>query len=132
MLTTDLTEPLPSQAALDAMPRDAQHPMVDRDDVHDVYAEWRQVFNSYDPPRTAVAGAWVDEGRVSRHAHPESLGQAVNFDLLEADFDADQFRSVVTENLELAAASGSTSTGDGSEPDAPTCSATAAPTGGRS
>jgi len=110
MLTKDLTGPLPSQAELDAMPRDGQHPMVDRDDVHDVYAEWRKIFNSYDPPRTAVAEAWVDKGRVPLYAHPESLGQAFNFDLLQADFDADQFRSVVTANLELASASGSSST----------------------
>ena len=36
----------------------------------------------------------------------ESLGQAFNFDLLQADFDAGQFRRIVTENLELAEASG--------------------------
>ena len=110
MLTKDLTEPLPSQAELDALPRDGQHPTVDRDDVHEVYAEWRAVFDSYDPPRTAVAEAWVDPSRVPLYASAESLGQAFNFDLLEADFDADQFRRIVTANLELAASSGSSTT----------------------
>jgi alpha-glucosidase len=110
MLTKDLTEPLPSQAQLDELPRDGTHPVVDRDDVHEVYAEWRAVFNSYDPPRTAVAEAWVDPSRVPLYASAESLGQAFNFDLLEADFDADQFRRVVTANLELAVASGSSTT----------------------
>jgi alpha-glucosidase len=110
MLTKDLTEPLPSQAQLDALPRDGMHPMVDRDDVHDVYAEWRRVFDSYDPPRTAVAEAWVDKARVPLYASRESLGQAFNFDLLQADFEADQFRRVVQDNLELADASGSSST----------------------
>ena len=97
MLTKDLTEPLPSQAELNDLPRDGQHPIVDRDDVHEVYAEWRAVFDSYDPPRTAVAEAWVDPARVPLYASAESLGQAFNFDLLEADFDADQFRRIVTD-----------------------------------
>ena len=110
MLTKDLTEPLPSQADLDTLPRDGLHPTHDRDDVHEVYAEWRAVFNSYNPPRTAVAEAWVDRSRIPLYASPESLGQAFNFDLLEADFDAAQFRRIVRDNLELAAASESSTT----------------------
>ncbi|HEX5857117.1 MAG TPA: glycoside hydrolase family 13 protein [Microbacterium sp.] len=110
MLTKDLTAPLPSKAQLDAMPRDGQHPLVDRDDVHEVYAEWRKVFDEYDPPRTAVAEAWVDSSRVPLYARAESLGQAFNFDLLEADFDAAQFRRIVTDNVALAKLSGSSTT----------------------
>ncbi|MFB7891473.1 glycoside hydrolase family 13 protein [Microbacterium sp. NPDC056044] len=110
MLTKDFVDPLPSQAALDAMPRDGNHPMIDRDDVHDVYAEWRQVFDSYDPPRTAVAEAWVEPSRIPLYASAESLGQAFNFDLLEADFDPAQFRRIVGDNLDLAALSGSSTT----------------------
>ncbi|MGU3644845.1 glycoside hydrolase family 13 protein [Microbacterium sp. C23T] len=110
MLTKDFVDPLPSQAALDSMPRDGNHPMIDRDDVHDVYAEWRQVFDSYDPPRTAVAEAWVEPSRIPLYASSESLGQAFNFDLLEADFDPAQFRRIVGDNLDLAALSGSSTT----------------------
>ncbi|MET0829186.1 MAG: alpha-amylase family glycosyl hydrolase [Microbacterium sp.] len=110
MLTKDMSEPLPSRAELDALPRDGTHPLIDRDDVHEVYAQWREVFNSYDPPRTAVAEAWVDRARIPLYARAESLGQAFNFDLLEADFDAAQFRQIVTANLELAASSGSSTT----------------------
>ncbi|MDF2665728.1 MAG: glycosidase [Microbacterium sp.] len=110
MLTKDLTEPLLSRAELDALPQDGNHPMIDRDDVHEVYAEWRAVFNSYDPPRTAVAEAWVHPSRVPLYASAESLGQAFNFDLLEADFDPAQFRRIVADNLALAAESGSSTT----------------------
>ncbi|WP_125133199.1 glycoside hydrolase family 13 protein [Microbacterium sp. 10M-3C3] len=110
MLTKDLTEPLPSRAQLELIPRDGNHPLVDRDDVHEVYAEWRAVFDSYDPPRTAVAEAWVDSSRVHLYARPESLGQAFNFDLLEAEFDGPTFRRIVSDNLALAAQSGSSST----------------------
>ena len=110
MLTKDLTEPLPSQAELDALPKDGFHPTIDRDDVHEVYAEWREVFNSYDPPRAAVAEAWVASDRVPLYASPESLGQSFNFDLLLADFEASQFRPIISHNLELAGRSGSSST----------------------
>ena len=110
MLTKDLTEPLPSRAELAEIPIDGNHPLLDRDDVHEIYAEWRKVFDSYDPPRTAVAEAWVASDRVPRYASPESLGQSFNFDLLQADFDAAQFRRIVADNLALAAQSGSSST----------------------
>src|SRR6478609_2552022 len=110
MPAKDLTEPLPSSAELAAMPIDGTHPLLDRDEVHEIYAQWREVFDSYDPPRAAVAEAWVDSSRVPLYARPESLGQAFNFDLLLADFDAAQFRRIVTDNLALAAASGSSST----------------------
>lgn len=110
MLTKDLTEPLPSRDELALIPKDGNHPLIDRDDVHEVYAEWREVFDSYDPPRTAVAEAWVDPSRIHLYARPESLGQAFNFDLLEADFDAAEFRTIISDNLALAAQSGSSST----------------------
>ncbi|WZH38827.1 MAG: glycoside hydrolase family 13 protein [Microbacterium enclense] len=110
MLTKDLTEPLPSRAELEQLPFDGKHPLVDRDDVHEVYAEWRAVFDSYDPPRTAVAEAWVHPSRVPLYARSESLGQAFNFDLLEAGFDPAQFRRIVADNLSLAAESGSSTT----------------------
>ncbi|QTG75824.1 glycoside hydrolase family 13 protein [Trueperella pecoris] len=110
-LTKDLSEPLPSWETLQAMPTaSGDHPLFDRDEVQDIYAEWRELFNSYDPPRTAVAEAWVDSSRVPRYASPSSLGQAFNFDLLEADFAADQFASIIRHNLALAERSGSSST----------------------
>lgn len=112
MLTKDLSEPLPRRAELDALDRTSgQHPLLDRDDVHEVYAEWRQVFNEYDPPRTAVAEAWVaTPERRAKYASAEGLGQAFNFDLLEADFDAGQFRRLITDNLAQAADAGSSTT----------------------
>ena len=48
-----------------------------------------QVFDEYDPPRIAVAEAWVATPGGARYASADGLGQAFNFDLLEADFDAD-------------------------------------------
>lgn len=50
-LAKELPAVLPSQAELDAMEKTTgQHPLWDRDEVHEIYAEWRGVFNEYDPP----------------------------------------------------------------------------------
>ncbi|MFT4165883.1 MAG: glycoside hydrolase family 13 protein [Microlunatus sp.] len=108
-LTKDLSEPLPSWAELHNG-WEGPHPYCDRDEVHDIYAAWRQVFNSYDPPRMAVAEAWVPSHQRPRYASLEGLGQAFNFDLLTAPWSAEQFRGIIAENLELAAVSGSSTT----------------------
>ncbi len=111
-LAKDLSEPLPTQAELEEpdLPHGA-HRFHDRDEVHEIYREWREVFDSYDPPRTAVAEAWVDSAhRRARYASPEGLGQAFNFDLLLADWDAAGFRAVIEENIALARSSGTSST----------------------
>jgi len=110
-LAKDLSEPLRSKPSLyDSLGTDGNDPLFDRDEVHEIYAEWRQVFNSYDPPRTAVAEAFARSERRALYARPTGLGQAFNFDLLRSDFDADQFREVITFCLAEAARVGSSST----------------------
>jgi alpha-glucosidase len=111
-LTKNLLEPLPSkdELAAEGSLLDGSHPFWDRDEVHEIYAEWRRLFNEYTPPRTAVAEAWVHASRRARYASPDGLGQAFNFDLLQADFDADQFRDIIAKNLAEAKTSGASST----------------------
>lgn len=110
-LAKDLSEPMPDLAGTNEQDFPAgTHPLWDRDEVHEIYREWRQVFNEYEPPRTAVAEAWVHRSRVPRYASPDGLGQAFNFDLLQASWDAAQFREIITDNIELAQRSGSSST----------------------
>jgi alpha-glucosidase len=89
---------------------DGQHPLWDRDEVQDVYAEWRAVFNEYDPPRTAVAEAWVLPHRQARYSSPEGLGQTFNFDLLRAEFSAADFHEVIDRNLKAAREIGGSTT----------------------
>ncbi|MFB0835765.1 glycoside hydrolase family 13 protein [Arthrobacter halodurans] len=111
-LVKDLAEPLASRHDLEAEGSllDGSHPFWDRDEVHEIYAEWRRLFNEYQPPRTAVAEAWVHPTRRARYASPDGLGQAFNFDLLQADFDADGYRTIITRNLAESTASGASST----------------------
>lgn len=115
MLAKDLEvimgDDLPTAEELYAMPKDGTHPLEDRDEVQEIYATWRDVFNEYDPPRVAVAEAWVmDPARRYRYASPNGLGQSFNFDLLRADYDAPTFKSIIEENLHEAKKQGASIT----------------------
>ncbi|MGI3782529.1 MAG: glycoside hydrolase family 13 protein [Janthinobacterium lividum] len=110
-LAKDLSEPLRSKPETPGvLPTDGSDPLFDRNEVHEIYAEWRGVFDEYDPPRTAVAEAFSAPERRALYARPTGLGQAFNFDLLKADFDAVEFRAVVEFCLAQAATVGSSST----------------------
>ncbi len=111
-LAKDLSEPLRSKPVLEdrTLPLDGSDPLYDRNEVHEIYAEWRAVFNEYDPPRTAVAEAFAPSERRALYARPTGLGQAFNFDLLKAHFSAAAFHRVITFCLNEAAKTGSSST----------------------
>jgi alpha-glucosidase len=113
-LAKNMTEPLgtlPSDKALiDGSLPPGSHPLWDRDEVQDIYAEWRQVFDEYDPPRAGVAEAWVHPSRRPRYASPRGLGQAFNFDLLAANWDAGEYLRTITDGLSDAQRQGSSTT----------------------
>jgi alpha-glucosidase len=110
-LVKNLSEPFPSKTTL---PRQSEsngaHPLWDQDGVHEIYREWRTVLNEYEPPRSAVAEAFVPAARRARYASADGLGQAFNFDLLQADWEYEKFRQVIEDNLALADQNGSSST----------------------
>jgi alpha-glucosidase len=111
MLAKDLSRPMPSHVEVSGdLPLDGSHRYYDRDEVHEIYAEWRRLFNEYDPPRIAVAEAWVPAERRRRYASPEGLGQAFNFDLLRAPWDAGAFHSIIAKNLGEVEGTGSSLT----------------------
>ncbi|MDR2931465.1 MAG: glycoside hydrolase family 13 protein [Propionibacteriaceae bacterium] len=102
---------LPTQAELAEIPIGPDHPYFDRDDVDEIYAGWREVFNQYDPPRVAVAELWSEPSdRKARYATPQSLGQAFYFDVMHAGWSATRVRRVVDMVLGWADQSGSSST----------------------
>ncbi|MER7642825.1 glycoside hydrolase family 13 protein [Streptomyces sp. NPDC126522] len=117
-LAKDLTEPLRdigplaanSEDVLDSIPP-GSHPYYDRDEVHAIYRDWRRaVLDTYTPPRMAVAEAWVPAARRALYARPDELGQAFNFEYLEAGWDAEQLREVITGSLATARAAGASAT----------------------
>ncbi|OWA08341.1 alpha-amylase [Streptomyces sp. CS113] len=116
-LVKDLTEPLrdlgapelSGEAALDRF-APGTHPFYDRDDVHEVYRDWRKILDAYTPPRTAVAEAWVPGPRRVLYARPDELGQAFNFEYLQTGWDAAELREVITGSLADARAAGASAT----------------------
>ncbi len=100
-LVKDMSEPYRPWAEISEMMvfSDGSHPLWDRDEVHQVYADWRRVFAEYDPPRFAVAEACVHPSRRARYASADSLGQAFNFEMQDADWRATDFRRVIDSGL---------------------------------
>ena len=93
------------------MPTDGSHPVLDRNEVHEIYHEWRrEVFNRYVPPRFAVAEAWVRPERQYLYASPDDLGQIFNFEFAKADWTFEAMHAAIAEGLACAERSGSTST----------------------
>ncbi|MER5434655.1 glycoside hydrolase family 13 protein [Streptomyces sp. NPDC002588] len=116
-LAKDLTEPLrdlgapelSGEQALTQLPP-GTHPFYDRDEVHEIYRDWRRVLDAYSPPRTAVAEAWVPGARRALYARPDELDQAFNFEYLQTPWEADAIRRVVTDSLATARAVGASAT----------------------
>lgn len=108
-LAKDLSTPYRPSNEQD-LPLDGSDPLYDRDEVHEIFATWRRVLDEYDPPRAAVAEAWAPAPRRVLYARPTELGQAFNFDLLEAPFEPDAFRRIIERNLAASEQSGASST----------------------
>src|SRR5215211_7517239 len=108
-LRKDLSEPYPPWGEIADMIRiDGSHPLWDRDDVHEIYADWRRILDSYDPPRYAIAEADVHPTRRARYASPDSLGHAFNFALQDADWRIEHYVQVINTGLADMISYGST------------------------
>ena len=75
-------------------------PYFDQPGVHDVYRRWRDIADSYDPPRIFVAEAWLDSpDKRARYLRQGELHTAFNFDLALAEWDAGQWRTVIDASI---------------------------------
>jgi alpha-glucosidase len=78
-------------------------PFFDRQGVHEIYREWRNLFNSYgDREVMAVAEAWVHPPvNSTRYVRPDELHQVFNFDLLDAPFNSVHLYDVISRSIDL-------------------------------
>ena len=74
-------------------------PVLDRDELVDIYREWRALMDSYPGDRMAVAEAWVLPHRVGNYVAGDTLHQIFNFDFLAVPWDAATIRDVIDETL---------------------------------
>lgn len=81
-------------------------PRFDHDDVHDIHRFIRSVVDRYGD-RMTVGEVWVDDdARFSDYIRPDELHQAFNFAILEASFDAEEFRTAIIGSLAATAVVG--------------------------
>jgi alpha-glucosidase len=89
----------------------ASVPFFDRDGVHEIYREWRKLFDSYNRDVMAVAEAWVHPPERSiRYVRPDELQQVFNFDLLVAPFNDKEIYDCVDRTLKLIGGVGASPT----------------------
>ncbi|MDP9821577.1 glycoside hydrolase family 13 protein [Nocardioides massiliensis] len=88
-------------------------PMWDRDEVHEIYREWRKVLDSYEPAgsRMMVAEAWVEPpARLAMYVRPDEMHQAFNFTYLGAAWEAKALRDAVERSMSANDAVGAPTT----------------------
>ena len=84
-------------------------PYFDRKGVHEIYRQWRKLFDSYkDREVMAVAEAWVHPPiNSTRYVRSDELHQIFNFDLLDAPFQAGYLYEVIDRSIQLMDSVGS-------------------------
>ncbi|HKC28942.1 MAG TPA: glycoside hydrolase family 13 protein [Jatrophihabitans sp.] len=79
----------------------------DRDAVLDYHGAFRRILDSYPGDRMAVGEAWVaDPVRLARYVSPGKLNLTFNFELVQADWGAQQFESAIERSLQAMLAVG--------------------------
>lgn len=64
-------------------------PFFNRPGVHDIYRNWRKIFDAYDREIVSVAEIWVHPpSEAAKYVRPDELSQVFNFDLLTTGFDS--------------------------------------------
>ena len=87
------------------------HPFWDRDDVLEVYEEWRALLDSYEGERMLVAEAWVANPRqLARYVAPGRLHTAFNFDFLKSPWHPTRMRTIIDECIDATQAVGAPTT----------------------
>ncbi len=115
-LRKDLSEPLrsvvpvPGGNDFDVIAANPDHPYWGRPESHEVFQEWRGVFEEFDPPRVAVAEAWLPSDRLADYLRPGELQTAFNFEFLSCEWDADAYRSVIEDSIGSATSVGTVAT----------------------
>jgi alpha-glucosidase len=101
---------LPNRLTFSDTKSDGTDDLFDRDEVHEIYASWREIFNQYDPPRMAVAEAWVHPSRMPAYASEKGLGQSFSFEMLGAGWNAAKVRELAEKALQRSQENGSSNT----------------------
>lgn len=76
------------------------HPHWDRDEVHEIYREWRKVADEFPGDRSFVAEAWADSPeRLAAYVRQGGLHTAFNFEYLMTSWESKALREVIDSSL---------------------------------
>ena len=83
------------------------HPHWHREQVHQIYARWREIADSYPEPRVFVGEVWADRlAWLAEYVRPGRLHTAFNFDFLRAPWRAENLRNVIDESIAAMSSAG--------------------------
>ena len=108
-----------SKEAIERRASLANSPLFDRDEVQDIYRQWRAVLDSYGGDKMAVVEAWVSPERAARYVASDTLHQIFGFDFLVVPWDAGVMRDVITRVIAAVAVVGAPPTWALSNHDSP-------------
>ena len=92
-------------------PGPGDHPIEDRDELHEIYRSWRAVADSYPGTRVLVGEVWLpDIERFARYLRPDELHTAFNFDFMARPWDAASLRDSIDATLAAHAPVGAPAT----------------------
>jgi alpha-glucosidase len=76
------------------------HPHLDRDELHEIYRDWRRVLDEYDGTRVLVGEVWLDDAeRFARYLRPDEMHTAFNFDFMTQPWSATALRGSIQRTL---------------------------------
>ena len=76
-------------------------PYWDQDGVHEIYREWREVADQYEPPRIFCGETWAPTAeRLALYQRPDELHTSFNFDYLAAGWNLDRMRRSIDATVE--------------------------------
>jgi alpha-glucosidase len=90
----------PTMPEVPAEPAPGQHPLHDRDEIHDIYRSWRRIADDYPGTRVLVGEVWIEDvERFARYLRPDELHTAFNFDFMARPWEAASLRASIDATL---------------------------------
>ena len=90
----------PAMPEIPANPEPGEHPLHDRDELHDIYRGWRAIADAYPGTRVLVGEVWLEDvERFALYLRPDELHTAFNFDFMARPWDADSLRASIDATL---------------------------------
>jgi alpha-glucosidase len=87
-------------ARVEGSPPRSGHPHWDQPGVPAIYRAWREVADTYDPPKVFVAEAWVSSvARLADYLRPENLHTAFDFHATRCPWDVVDLREAIGTSL---------------------------------